>query len=115
MLKPDGIFVGACAQNAAFHNSYINHTSWGLIVVAEASGLKVTRIWAHWDTLRALAYTASYPKAIRVLLDMVAFLHERLPILAPRRWLRQTQRDRDLTKLHQAESICFCMMPTGAG
>jgi SAM-dependent methyltransferase len=107
VLKPGGIFVGMGGQAEPFHGSFFNHTAWGILAVAHATDLKVTRIWKHWDTLETISYMGSYPKTILVLLRWLSVLHDRAPILSPRRMMNWTANQKKMLALHQAGSLYF--------
>jgi SAM-dependent methyltransferase len=111
VLKPDGLFIGMVAQGEPFHDSFFHHTAWGLIAVANSAGLKVTKLWPRWDTLKTLSQMGGYPKIIRLLLRSLNWLYESIPFLAPRRMMKWTKKDRLIIQLRQAGSICFCMQP----
>lgn len=109
VLRPNGLFIGMVGQGEPFHGSFFHHTSWGLLAVANSAGLKVTKLWPRWDTLKTLSQMGAYPKIIRVLLRSLNWLYENVPFLAPRRMMKWTEKDRLMNQLHQAGSICFCM------
>jgi SAM-dependent methyltransferase len=111
VLKPSGLFIGMVAQGEPFHDSFFHHTAWGLLAVANSAGLKVTKLWPRWDTLKTLSQMGSYPRIIRLLLRSLNWLYEGVPFLAPRRMMKWTKKDRLMIQLRQAGSICFCMQP----
>jgi len=114
VLKPDGIFIGSVSQGEPSHKSYFHHTAWALLALCEATGFRVTRLWSSGDTLKKLAAMGRYPKIIRYALASINMLHERMPIMAPRRMMRWSDQEKRLNQLHQAGAICFCMRPTDA-
>jgi hypothetical protein len=48
-----------------------------------------------------------YPKAQRVLIELVYRFGRAFPILAPRKYFRWSERDRHLDELYRAASIGF--------
>lgn len=107
VLAPGGWYVGTVAQGEPFHDSYFHLTSWGLLHGLASAGLEPVRIWPGPDTLRSLSAMGRYPRVGRLMLRAVGFLLESLPFLAPRKFFRWSQRQRDLDELHRASAICF--------
>jgi len=114
VLKPGGIYCGTVSQGEPFHNSYFHHSAWGLLSLVETSGMNVQRMWPSRDTLRALSSMGKYPRVVRALLRAIDVLHARLPILAPQKMLRWSERDRKLDELYRAGSICFLIQKSAA-
>ena len=113
VMKPAGVFFGTVSQGEPFHDSYFHPTLWGLLAAADAAGLLVERVWPSRDTLAALAVMGRYPRSIRWLLAGLDRLHRAAPFLAPRRWLKWTERERRIDACHRAGSLCFVMRPAG--
>jgi len=107
VLKPGGIYCGTVSQGEPFQACYFHVTSWGLASLAETSGMKIDRLWSTYDTLRALAISGRYPRAIKPLIHAVDFLHTRLPILSFRKTLRWSAREKTIDRLHRTAGICF--------
>jgi len=107
VLKPGGIYCGTVSQGEPFHSSFFHATAWGFISLVETSGMRIQRLWPSYDTLRALAVMGRYPRVIRLLLRAVDALHTKFPLLAPRKRIAWTERERMLDDLYRAASICF--------
>ncbi len=107
VLRPGGVFFGTVSQGEPFHDSYFHHTAFGVLSVFAAAPLRVTRLWPSYDTLHALSGMGRYPRAQRLLIEAVYRFGRALPMLAPRKYFRWTQREKDLDELHRAASICF--------
>jgi len=107
VLRPGGVFVGTVSQGEPFHDSYFHHTAFGVLTVFGAAELKVTRLWSSYDTLHGLSVMGRYPKAQRVLIEALYRIGQALPILAPRKFFRWTEREKQVDELHRAASICF--------
>jgi SAM-dependent methyltransferase len=109
VLRPGGIFIGTVSQGEPFHASYFHYTVWGLLSLAGSSAtMRVSRLWCGPRTLRSLATMGRYPRAVKVLLNIVDQLDAFAPWLAPRRQ-RWPERKRQLDALYRAGSICFAM------
>lgn len=112
VLKPGGIFVGIVSQGEPFHQSYFHHTAWGIIsLFASTSGLRLKRVSASRDTLKAIASMGRYPLIIRNLLRGIAFLHEGVPILAPRK-MKWSNKEKQIDAIHRSGSILFAAEKT---
>jgi SAM-dependent methyltransferase len=112
VLKPGGFVVGTVSQGEPFHHSFFHHTPWGVVAVAEASGLRVERLWASTETLRALAAMGHYSRPVRWALSTLAVVDRLTPFLAPRRWLQWSKRQRQHDACARAGSLCFTMRPS---
>ena len=106
VLRPGGLYVGTVSQGEPFHSSFFHCTAWGLLSLLVAADLEPERLWAGQDTLVALARMGRYPRVVRGLLASTARL-ERIPFLAPRRWMGRSEKDRELDTIHKAGSLCF--------
>ena len=113
VLRPGGIFVGAVSQGEPFHDSFFHHTALGTMSVMSRAGLEVTRLWPSYDTLHALSGMGRYPRAIRILIELVNRIDRALPILAPRAFFKSSPRQKDLERLYRAASICFLARTSG--
>ena len=114
VLRPGGIFIGTVSQGEPFHASYFHHTAWGLVSLAASStAMRLSRLWCGPSTLRSLATMGRYPRAIKMLLNIVDQIDAWAPWLAPRRqsW---SQRDKQFDALYRAGSICFAMQKTSS-
>lgn len=107
VLKIGGWYVGTVSQGEPFHGSYYHHTAWGLLNTLMVGGLKAVRLWGSYDTLAALSEMGRYPKVGRPLIKMLDLLLAKNSILAPRKWLSWSSREREIDRLHRAGSICF--------
>jgi ubiquinone/menaquinone biosynthesis C-methylase UbiE len=107
VLTPGGLFFGAVSQGEPFHDSYFHHTPLGVLALLQANGFTVTRIWPSYDTLHALATMGRYPRAVRILIEILNRFIEATPFLAPRALLRFSQREKDLEALYRSAGICF--------
>ena len=114
VLKPGGVFFGAVSQGEPFHDSYLHHTTLGILSVFGAAKMRVERLWPSYDTLHALSGMGRYPKVQRLLIESVYRAGKALPILAPRRFFRWSEREKQIDELHRAASICF-IATNGAG
>lgn len=113
VLRPGGVFFGAVSQGEPFHESFFHHTSLGTLSVLARSGLEVVRLWPSYDTLHALSGMGRYPRAIRILIELVNRVDRALPFLAPRAFFTNSPRQKDLERLHRAASICFLARSCG--
>ena len=107
VLRPGGVFFGAVSQGEPFHDSYFHHTAFGVLAVFAAAKLRARRLWPSYDTLHALARMGRYPRAQRLMIETVHQIGSRLPVLAPRRLLTWTKREKAVDALHRAASICY--------
>jgi SAM-dependent methyltransferase len=109
VLRPNGIMVGTVSQGEPFHASFLHHTTWGLASVARFAGLSLERVWPSRDTLVALGSMGRYPLPVRWGLRMLATVDSRLPMLAPRRWLRWSPEEKLKDACDRAGSLCFVL------
>lgn len=107
VLAPGGIFFGTVSQGEPFHDSYFHHTAFGVLAVFRAGGLRVLRLWPSYDTLHALSGMGRYPRAQRMLIEAVYRFGKAMPFLAPRKFFRWSEREKQIDELHRAASICF--------
>ncbi|HYM61805.1 MAG TPA: class I SAM-dependent methyltransferase [Thermoanaerobaculia bacterium] len=107
VLRPGGRFFGTVSQGEPFHDSFFHHTALGLMAVFCAAGLRPLRLWPSYDTLHALAGMGRYPRAIRLSIEAIDRVRKAAPILAPRKFFRWSERERQLDEIHRAASICF--------
>jgi SAM-dependent methyltransferase len=107
VLTPGGLFFGAVSQGEPFHDSYFHHTPLGVLALLQASGLTVKHIWPSYDTLHALATMGRYPRASRVLIEILHRFIKATPFLAPRAFFRSSQRGKELEALYRTAGICF--------
>jgi len=99
--------VGTVSQGEPFHASYFHHTPWGLVSLVEsATKLEIKRLWTSGDTLAALSRMGRYPRVIRACLKAISKIHDRVPVLAPRR-MRWPKKQKSLDRLYRAASVCF--------
>lgn len=106
VLKPGGIYCGTASQGDPFQRSFVHHTSWGILSLANAVGLRVVRLWACLDTLRGLARLGSYPRVIRACIRALDLAHKAFPFLAPRKML-WSSREKAVDELNRAAHIGF--------
>jgi SAM-dependent methyltransferase len=107
VLMPGGVFFGVVSQGEPFHDSYFHHTPLGVLALLQAGGFVVTRLWPSYDTLHALATMGRYPRAARLLIEILHRFINATPFLAPRAFFRSSQRDKKLEALYRTASICF--------
>lgn len=113
VLSVGGVFFGTVSQGEPFHDSFLHHTSWGLLHVLTQAGFRVERIWPSWDTLTVLCRMGRYSRIGRVLLSALDGFIRATPFLSPRKFARCTARERSLDRLHRAASICFVAVREG--
>ena len=107
VLAPGGLFLGAVSQGEPFHESYFHHTALGVLALLQATGFTVRRIWPSYDTLHALAVMGRYPRLTRTLIEILHRFVRATPFLAPRAFLRASQRDKELEEIYRTAGICF--------
>lgn len=107
VLRPGGSFVGTVSQGEPFHASYFHWTPWGLQAAASWAGFRIERLWPSRDTLAALTEMGRYSRPVRAALALLDRIERRLPFLAPRRWRRWSEREKQLDTLLRAGSLCF--------
>jgi SAM-dependent methyltransferase len=113
VLAPGGLFLGAVSQGEPYHESYFHHTALGVLALLHATGFRVRRIWPSYDTLHALATMGRYPRATRVLIELLYRFVRATPFLAPRAYFRSSQRDKELEELFKTAGICFVAEAAG--
>lgn len=111
VLRPDGSFVGTVSQGEPFHASFFHWTPWGIEAAASWAGFRLEHLWPSRDTLAALAEMGRYSRPVRSALGLLDQVERRLPILAPRRWRRWSERERQLDAILRAGSLCFLLRP----
>lgn len=115
VLAPRGLFFGAVSQGEPFHESYFHHTALGVLALLHATGFRVRRLWPSYDTLHALATMGRYPRVTRSLIEILYRFAKATPFLAPRAFLRASQREKELEAVYRAAGICFVAERAGAG
>jgi SAM-dependent methyltransferase len=106
VLRPGGAIVAAVSQGEPFHDSYFHHTGFGVLTVLQEARLRPVVLWPSHDTLHSLATMGRYPRVLRLLIEAVHRIGK-IGILAPRKFLHWSARERAVDELHRAASICF--------
>jgi SAM-dependent methyltransferase len=109
VLKPGGIYVGTVSQGEPFHASFFHHTYWGILSLASTvPAFQVDRLWSSGDTLFSLSRMGGYPRIVKQLIKGVAMVHQRFPVLAPRK-MKWPRKKRQVDDLGRAGSLCFVL------
>jgi SAM-dependent methyltransferase len=107
VLVPGGVFFGTVSQGEPFHDSYFHHTPFGLLALLRSAGFVTERMWASYDTLRALATMGRYPRLTRMLINLMDRFVTATPFLAPRAYFRSSAREKQAEALYRAAGLCF--------
>jgi ubiquinone/menaquinone biosynthesis C-methylase UbiE len=107
VLVTGGIYFGGVSQGEPFHDSYFHHTAFGILKVMQDAGLRVERLWPSYDTLHALSRMGRYPRVQRILIETVHRIGKAMPLLAPRKHFRWSEREKAIDEIHRAASILF--------
>ncbi|HET8775929.1 MAG TPA: class I SAM-dependent methyltransferase [Thermoanaerobaculia bacterium] len=107
VLRPGGIFFGVVSQGEPFHESYFHHTTLGVLAILGFAGLAPQRLWPSYDTLHSLATMGRYPRPQRLLIELVYRFGRAVPFLAPRKFFRWPEREKQIDELHRAAGIAF--------
>jgi len=106
VLRPGGACVAVVSQGEPFHDSYFHHTAFGVLSVLQEARLRPVVMWPSYDTLHALATMGRYPRVLRGLIEVVHRIGK-IPLVAPRKFLHWSAREKAVDELHRAASICF--------
>lgn len=105
VLRPGGLFVGTVGSCEPFVGDFVRMSHAGILDAVRTAGLVPDRIWACRDALEALgSYIGPYPAVVKVGLRALARL-ARVPVLAPRRFMKERSADRALRELATAGSF----------
>ena len=107
ILKRGGIFFGAVSQGEPFHDSYFHHTALGVLALFRSGGLRVVRFWPSYDTLHALSEMGRYSRVQQTLIETVYRIGEATPFLAPRKFFKWSDREKQVDELHRSAAVCF--------
>jgi SAM-dependent methyltransferase len=106
VLRPGGALAIVVSQGEPFHDSYFHHTAFGVLSVLQEAHLRPVVMWPSYDTLHALATMGRYPRVLRLLIEAVHRIGK-IGLLAPRRLLHWSAREKAVDQVHRAASICF--------
>ena len=106
VLRPGGAYVAVVSQGEPFHDSYFHHTAFGVLSVLQEARLRPVVLWPSYDTLHALATMGRYPRVLRAAIEAVHRIGK-IGILAPRKLLHWSAREKAVDEVHRAASICF--------